>query len=138
MMNNLTFGQPLWFCAFALFPVLIALVFINESRRAKLLRLLVAARLQDRLAGSVSVGKRRFRFFLILLGLAGVIGALAQPRMGFTWVKSERKGRDVLLAIDCSKSMLATDLAPNRLGRARLAAQDLIGQLGGDRAGLNL
>ena len=132
----MTFGQPLWFWAFALFPVLIALVFVNESRRAKLLRLLVAARLQDRLAGSVSVAKRRFRFLLILLGLACVIAALAQPRLGFTIVKSERKGRDVLLAIDCSKSMLATDLAPNRLGRARLAAQDLIGQLGGDRAGL--
>ena len=133
---DLTFGQPLWFWAFALFPVLIGLVFTNESRRGKLIRLLVAARLQDRLAGSVSVGKRRFRFLLLLLGLAGVIVALAQPRMGFTIVKAERKGRDVLLAIDCSKSMLATDLAPNRLGRARLAAQDLIGQLGGDRAGL--
>ena len=132
----MTFGQPLWFWAFALFPVLIALVFTNESRRGKLIRLLVAARLQDRLAGSVSVGKRRFRFLLLLLGLVGVIVALAQPRMGFTIVKAERKGRDVLLAIDCSKSMLATDLAPNRLGRARLAAQDLIGQLGGDRAGL--
>ena len=132
----MTFGQPIWFWAFALFPVLLVLFFRNEARRAKLLRLLVAARLQDRLAGSVSVGRRRFRFLLLLLGLACVIGALAQPRRGFTWVQAERKGRDVLLAIDCSKSMLATDLAPNRLGRARLAAQDLIGQLGGDRAGL--
>jgi len=132
----MTFGQPLWFWAFALFPVLIVLVFTNESRRRKLLRLLVAARLQDRLAGSVSVGKRRFRFLLILLGLAGVIGALAQPRVGYIWETSQRRGRDVLLAIDCSKSMLATDIAPSRLGRAKLAAQDLIGQLQGDRAGL--
>ena len=132
----MTFGQPLWFWAFALFPVLLAMLFRNESRRAKLLRMLVAARLQDRLAGSVSVGKRRFRFLLLLLGLAGVIAALAQPRLGYTWEQSQRKGRDVLLAIDCSKSMLATDLAPNRLGRAKLAAQDLLGQLGGDRAGL--
>ena len=122
----MTFGQPLWFWAFALFPVLIVLVFTNESRRRKLLRLLVAARLQDRLAGSVSVGKRRFRFLLILLGLACVIGALAQPRVGYIWETSQRRGRDVLLAIDCSKSMLATDIAPSRLGRAKLAAQDLI------------
>ena len=42
----MTFGQPLWFWAFALFPVLIALFFQNEGRRVKLLRLLVAARLQ--------------------------------------------------------------------------------------------
>ena len=133
---DLTFGQPLWFWAFALFPVLIALFFHNEGRRVKLLRKLVAARLQDRLAGSVSVGKRRFRFLLVLLGLAGVIGALTQPRLGYTWEESKRKGRDVLIAVDCSKSMLATDLAPSRLGRAKLAAQDLIGQLEGDRAGL--
>ena len=132
----MTFGQPIWFWVFALFPVLIVLFFLNEGRRAKLLRLLVAARLQDRLAGNLSVGKRRLRFLLILLGLACVIGALAQPRRGYIWEKSERKGRDVLLAIDCSKSMLATDLAPNRLARAKLAAQDLLGQLGGDRAGL--
>ena len=132
----MTFGQPLWFWAFALFPVLLALFFQNEGRRVKLLRQLVAARLQDRLAGSVSVGKRRFRFLLVLLGLAGVIAALAQPRLGYTWEQSTRKGRDVLIAIDCSKSMLATDVAPSRLGRAKLAAQDLIGQLQGDRAGL--
>ncbi len=132
----MTFGQPLWFWAFALFPVLIALFFRNEGRRVKLLRKLVAARLQDRLAGSVSVGKRRFRFLLVLLGLACVIAALTQPRLGYTWEQSKRKGRDVLIAIDCSKSMLATDLAPSRLGRAKLAAQDLIGQLEGDRAGL--
>ena len=132
----MTFGQPVWFWAFALFPVLIALFFQSEVRRVKLLRLLVAARLQDRLAGSVSVGKRRFRFLLVLLGLACVIVALAQPRLGYTWEQSTRKGRDVLIAIDCSKSMLATDVAPSRLGRAKLAAQDLIGQLQGDRAGL--
>src|SRR5436190_6638630 len=104
----MTFGQPLWVWAFALFPVLIALFFQNEGWRVKLLRQLVAARLQDRLAGSVSVGKRRFRFLLVLLGLAGVIAALAEPRLGYTWEQSTRKGRDVLIAIDCSKSMLAT------------------------------
>ena len=135
-MNGLTFGQPLWFWAFALFPVLLALFFQGEARRRTQLRLLVAARLQDRLAGSVSVGKRRFRLLLLLLGLSGVIVALAQPRLGYVWEQSQRKGRDVILAIDCSKSMLATDLAPNRLGRAKLAAQDLIDQLQGDRAGL--
>ncbi len=135
-MSALSFGQPLWFWAFALFPVLVALFFQSEARRGKLLRQLVAARLQDRLAGSVSVGKRRFRLLLMLLGLSGVVVALAQPRLGYTWEQSQRKGRDVLLAIDCSKSMLATDLAPNRLGRAKLAAQDLIGELQGDRAGL--
>jgi Ca-activated chloride channel family protein len=132
----MSFGQPLWFIALALLPALVALFFRNESRRAALLRQLVAARLQDRLAGSVSAGKRRWRFGILLLGLACVILSLAQPRLGYSWEESRRKGRDVLIAIDCSRSMLSTDVSPNRLARAKLAAQDLIGLLGGDRVGL--
>lgn len=132
----MTFGQPLWFWAFALFPVLVLLFLQNErSRRAQLGRL-VAARLLDRLAGTVSTAKRRLRFALALLGLAAVIVSLAQPRYGFSWQERKLRGRDVLIAIDTSKSMLATDLAPSRLARAKLAAQDLIDGLGGDRVGL--
>jgi len=131
-----SFGQPLWCIALALLPALAALFFRNERRRSALLRQLVAARLQDRLAGSVSAVKRRWRFGILLLGLASVILSLAQPRLGYTWEESRRKGRDVIIAIDCSRSMLSTDLTPNRLTRAKLAAQDLIGLLGGDRVGL--
>ncbi|MGB8166762.1 MAG: VWA domain-containing protein [Chthoniobacteraceae bacterium] len=132
----MTFGQPLWFWAFALFPLLVVAFAYNEALRTRLLAKLVAARLQSRLAGTVSVGKRRLRFALLLLGMAAVVMSLAQPRLGYTWEESKRKGRDVLIAIDVSKSMLATDLAPNRLTRAKFAAQDLISQLGGDRVGL--
>jgi Ca-activated chloride channel family protein len=131
-----SFAQPLWFIGLALLPALAALFIRNESRRNALLRKLVAARLQERLAGSVSAGKRRWRFALALLGLACVIVSLAQPRYGSTWEESRRHGRDVLIAIDCSRSMLSTDVVPNRLVRAKLAAQDLIGQLDGDRVGL--
>ena len=48
----------------------------------------------------------------------------------------QTQGRDIIIAVDVSKSMLATDLTPTRLGRAKLAAHDLIDQLGGDRVGL--
>ncbi len=130
------FGQPLWFWAFALFPLLIALFFRNESQRKRLLQKLVAARLADNLAGVVSPTRRRIRFALMLLGFACVIVSLAQPRMGYTWQERKTRGRDVLIAVDVSRSMLANDLAPNRLTRAKLAAEDLITQLGGDRVGL--
>jgi len=131
-----SFAEPLWFWALALLPVLIAIFAANERRREKLVLQLVAARLQDRLAGTVSVGRRRLRFLLLLLALACLIVALARPQLGFTWEQSKRKGRDVIIAIDCSRSMLATDLAPSRLGRAKLAAQDFVAQLTGDRIGL--
>ena len=132
----MSFGQPLWFWGFAFLPLLIVLYARNESRRSKLLQQLVAARLLGRLAGTVSLRLRRLRFALFLLGLAALLVSLAQPRYGYTWEQSKRQGRDILIAIDCSRSMLATDLAPSRLGRAKLATQDLISQLQGDRVGL--
>lgn len=132
----MSFGQPLWFWALTLLPILVALYVRHERRRVMLLRRLVAARLLDQLAGTVSLGRRRWRFALLLLGLAAVIVSLARPRYGYTWEESKRQGRDVMIAIDCSRSMLATDLSPNRLERAKLATQDLIGQLEGDRVGL--
>ncbi|MEI9894547.1 MAG: VWA domain-containing protein [Chthoniobacter sp.] len=132
----MSFGQPLWFWGLAFLPVLIALYARNERRRGKLLQRLVAARLLERLAGTLSLRRRRLRFALFLLGFAALLVSLAEPRYGFTWEQSKRQGRDVIIAIDCSKSMLATDLAPSRLARAKLATQDLIGQLPGDRVGL--
>ncbi len=132
----MSFGQPLWFWGFAFLPVLLVLYARNESRRGKLLQRLVAARLLERLAGTLSLGRRRLRFALFLLGFAALLVSLAEPRYGYTWEQSKRQGRDIIIAIDCSKSMRATDLAPSRLGRAKLATQDLIGQLPGDRVGL--
>ena len=132
----MSFGQPLWFWGLALLPLLLLLFVRNEGRRRKLLQQLVAARLLERLAGTVSLGRRRLRFALLLLGMAALVTSLAQPRYGYAWEESKRQGRDVLIAIDCSRSMLATDVAPSRLGRAKLASQDLIAQLPGDRVGL--
>ena len=132
----MSFGEPLWFWALALLPVLVLLFFRNDRQRGRQLRQIVAARLEQRLVGGVSATRRRLRFAVFLLGFTAVVIALAQPRVGYTWQETKRTGRDVLIAIDTSRSMLATDLAPNRLTRAKLAAQDLIRQLEGDRVGL--
>ena len=131
-----TWGAPLWLGALALLPVLAGLFAWGERRRRQLLQRLVAARLQPALAGSVSLGKRRLHFALILGALACFFVALAQPRHGYTVEESKRKGRDILFAVDTSRSMLATDVAPNRLERAKFAAQDLANALEGDRLGL--
>lgn len=132
----MNFAQPAWLWALAAIPVLGALFLSSEKRRKVVLRKLVAARLEARLTGTVSSGKRRARFALLLSGFALTALALARPQLGFQWEESRRKGRDVLIAIDTSKSMLATDLLPNRLTRAKFAAQDLIERLQGDRVGL--
>ena len=134
--NLVTWGAPNGLFALALLPVLAVLFLWGERRRRALLQRLVAARLQPELAGSVSLVKRRLHFALVLGALACFIIALAEPRHGYTVEESKRKGRDVLFAVDTSRSMLATDVAPNRLQRAKFAAQDLANALEGDRLGL--
>ena len=71
-----------------------------------------------------------------LLGLSLAVVSLAQPRWGYTFQDVKRKGLDLLIAVDTSRSMLSNDVQPNRLDRVKLAVQDLINELQGDRVGL--
>src|SRR5205823_8013791 len=87
-------------------------------------------------AGNVDRARRAIRFGLVLLSLALAITALAKPRWGYIYEDVKRRGLDLLFAIDTSRSMLSNDVAPNRLERVKLAAQDLITELRGDRVGL--
>jgi Ca-activated chloride channel homolog len=132
----MSFGAPEWLWGLLLVPVLAGIFLRNEGRREVLLKKLVAARLLPALAASTSAPRRRWKFALAVLGLACVTVALAEPRVGYEIVQNERKGLDLLIAVDTSKSMLSTDVQPDRLTRAKLAAQDLIDSLEGDRAGL--
>ena len=86
--------------------------------------------------GTVNRARRIFRFVLLLLVLALVIVSLARPRWGYAFDEVKRKGLDLLLAVDVSRSMLSNDVQPNRLERVKLATQDLINELQGDRVGL--
>jgi Ca-activated chloride channel homolog len=132
----MTFGAPQWLWGLLLVPLLIALFVRSEQRGLKRLQEFVSARLLPRLAGTVNRPRRIVRFALQLLGLGLAIVSLAQPRWGYTFEDVKRKGLDLLIAVDTSRSMLSNDVQPNRLDRVKLAIQDLIGQLQGDRVGL--
>ncbi len=132
----MTFGMPQWLWGLLLIPLLIALFVRSERRGLKRLQEFVSARLLPQLAGTVNRPRRMIRFALQLLGLALAIVSLAQPRWGYTFEDVKRKGLDLLIAVDTSRSMLSNDVQPNRLDRVKLAIQDLIGQLQGDRVGL--
>ncbi|MGC3988718.1 MAG: VWA domain-containing protein [Chthoniobacteraceae bacterium] len=132
----MSFAHPLWLLALALIPLLMVLYWRAQQQAKLHLKNLVPPRLQERLAGSVHRGRRALRFLLLMVALGLGIIAVAQPRYGTIENHVERKGRDVLFAIDTSKSMLSNDTAPDRLTRAKLAAEDLLNTLQGDRAGL--
>jgi Ca-activated chloride channel homolog len=132
----MSFGAPQWFWGLSLIPVLVALFMRAEARGAKRLREFVSARLLPQLAGTVNRPRRMLRLGLQLFGLAFAIISLAQPRWGYTFEDVKRRGLDLLVAVDTSRSMLSNDVQPNRLERVKLAAHDLINQLQGDRIGL--
>ncbi|MBU0468004.1 MAG: VWA domain-containing protein [Candidatus Omnitrophica bacterium] len=80
-------------------------------------------------------GRLVFKNVLLIFVFIFCIIALARPQWGFEWREIKRKGTDILLVIDVSKSMLTQDVKPNRLERTKLAVKDLIKKLKGDRIG---
>src|SRR5438270_6106817 len=132
----MNFGAPNWLWTLAILPLLVLLYAQAERRSSIKLREFVSPRLLPQLAGNVDRVRRAIRFAFVLLALALAIGALAKPRWGYTYEDVKRRGLDLLFAVDTSRSMLSNDVAPNRLERVKLAAQDLITELQGDRVGL--
>ncbi len=132
----LTFGSPLWLWGLLAVPVFAALYAWAHLRSRALVERVVAPRLREKLAGSVSMARRAIRAGVVLASFALAVVALAQPRYGFIQREVKQKGRDIIVAVDTSRSMLATDVAPTRLARAKLLTQDLIRLLKGDRVGL--
>ena len=135
--SDFSFESPLWLWALLIVPFLGALFLWSERRsQRRLVQLIRAPRLRSQLTGASSVTRRRLRFALLVAGLAACIVAMAAPRLGFELLEAHRRGLDVIVIVDVSKSMLSTDVPPSRLERAKLAIQDLADQLGGDRLGL--
>src|SRR5947209_4518821 len=132
----MNFGAPNWLWALAFLPLLVLLYVRAERRSASKLREFVSPGLVPHLAGNVDRARRAIRFAFVVFALALAIIALAKPRWGYTYEDVKRRGLDLLFAVDTSRSMLSNDVAPNRLERVKLAAQDLITELKGDRAGL--
>ena len=132
----MTFGEPalLW-CLLAL-PLFAALIMHNDRRRQKRLEQLVAVRLLPELTDPVGRLQTLIKQTLFLAALAAFVLALARPQLGSVEQNIEQHGRDIVLAIDTSKSMLSTDYPPNRLTRAKLAVQDILDSMKGDRIGL--
>lgn len=123
--------QFLW-----LLPLVAALFWWSERRRRVAIGRIVAPKLRALLAGNASPVRRWFRAGCVLLAMALLISALAGPRLGYDTIEVPHRGRDVVIAMDVSRSMLAPDMAPSRLERAKLLAQELISELEGDRIGL--
>jgi Ca-activated chloride channel homolog len=88
------------------------------------------------LTGGVSHRRQKLRLTLVVLAAALLLVTLARPQWGFAWEEAKQRGLDIVVALDVSKSMLAEDVSPNRLERAKLAALDLTRFVRSDRLAL--
>jgi Ca-activated chloride channel family protein len=134
--SALTFARPEWLHALWLLPLGAALFWWAEQRRRALIACIVAPKLRALLAGNTSPLRRWLRAACVLGALGLLAVTLAGPQLGYDTLEVPHRGRDVIIAMDVSRSMLATDVAPTRLQRAKLLAEDLVGELGSDRLGL--
>lgn len=80
--------------------------------------------------------KHQAKFILMMLAFAAICIGLANPQIGTSYEKVKRQGIDVIVALDVSNSMLAEDVKPNRLERAKLLVSRLIDKMQNDRIGL--
>lgn len=117
-------------------PALIGFFWWSFRTRQTLMQQFIQARLLPGLLSGISTTRQKIRLSCLVLAVAGIVVALARPQWGFIWEEVRLRGVDIVVAIDTSKSMLAEDIAPNRLTRAKLAALDLMRLAKFDRLGL--
>ncbi len=121
---------------FGIIPVLVLLFLYNLYWKRKKQREFGEARLINRLTPDKSVFKPVLKLVGLLLALSCVIIALVNPKVGTKVETVKREGIDIVFAIDVSKSMLAEDVAPSRLEKAKQVVSQVINTLGTDRIGI--
>lgn len=117
-------------------PVLFAVVLYGTRKRRTILNQYASEKCLSVISPEISTGRRWLKICLILLALFCLAVALSGPLYGYRWQEIEQKGIDIIVALDCSQSMLADDIKPTRLDRAKRKIYDLLTILKGDRVGL--
>jgi Ca-activated chloride channel family protein len=135
----MTFANPFFLYGLIILLPVMALFFLwaNRRREAALTRL-GKPTLVQRLSATVNWRGRRWRNILWFVALVMLLVSLARPQWGTETREVEQEGIQVMVALDVSNSMLAQDIKPDRLTRAKLEIADLMNRLGGDEIGLVL
>jgi Ca-activated chloride channel family protein len=135
--TSLHFAQSIWIIVGLIVCLGIIVLFIRFDRRREAdLMKLIHPRFRQRLTEGFSPWRRNLKRGLWVLAVLLLFVSVARPQMGYEWREVKRKGIDIVFAVDTSRSMLAEDLTPSRLERARLGIIDFVGRLEGDRVGL--
>lgn len=130
------FGNLHYLWLMLLVPALIAFFIWAFRSRQHALEQFADRKLLDFLLQSTSRPKQILKSVLVVAGIFFAILALIQPKWGYHWEEMKRKGLDMIVALDVSKSMLAEDIKPNRLEAAKREVKSLVNLLKGDRIGI--
>lgn len=135
-MESFRFAHPEYFYFLLVIPVFTVFFILSRINRRRSLRLFGDHALIEQLMPSVSTARPIIKFILWMLALGFIITSLAQPQFGSKLLTSKRKGVELIIALDVSNSMMAEDIKPNRLERAKRAIAKLTERLRDDKLGL--
>ncbi|HYV27775.1 MAG TPA: VWA domain-containing protein [Candidatus Eisenbacteria bacterium] len=131
------FAEPHWLWLAFLGPIfLIALQSYSRWARRKQLQQIAAPQFLNDLTRTYSPMRRTVKSVLLVLAMAAIGLALARPQWGEHQESGQALSEDIVFVLDCSRSMLATDVTPSRLQRAKLAILDFMRRHGHSRLGL--
>lgn len=134
---NPHFAEPQWLWLAILAPALLVGLHRYAARaRRRQLAALAAPQFLGELTRTHSPWRRALKHTLLVLAVAGAGIALARPQWGVQELSGQALGEDIVFVVDCSRSMLAADVSPNRLDRAKLAVLDFVRRHGRGRVGL--
>ena len=130
------FAQPHYLWLLILIPVLLVFFIYTQYKRKKDLATYGNPRLLGALMPDVAYGKQRLKFYLQLISIALIVFVIAGPQFGSKLETVKKQGVEIMVALDVSNSMLAEDIAPNRLEKAKQMLSRLVDKLRDDKVGL--
>lgn len=128
--------EKIYFYFLAIIPVMIVLFALLQIWKKNTQRKFSNSSLLKRLTPDKSDYKSSLKLILLLLAFSFLIVGLVNPKIGTKMETVKREGVDIVFAVDVSKSMLAEDIAPNRLEKAKRLVSEIINQLNSDRIGI--
>ena len=128
--------EPIYFYFFAIIPVIVVIFLLVLWWKKRTQKKFAELALLEKLAPNLSTFKSVLKLTFLLLGLSFLIISLVNPKMGTKLQTVKREGVDIIFALDVSKSMLAQDIAPDRLEKAKQIISKIIDKLGSDRIGI--
>ncbi len=129
-------ANPGYLYALLVIPALIALFWYTRRQRRKALALFGQKDILAVLMPNVSGARPVLKFIVLMLALTSLIIGIARPQFGSKLKTEKRKGIELIIALDVSNSMMAEDIQPNRLERAKRAIAQLVDKLSDDKIGL--